>query len=354
MLSGMRLFAMGLVVAGCTVHATPPSAPGRDALAGFGPRTFDATHACGDWRHAARGDRHAVTHASFPEADRARSCFVPVRYDSENAIPGPVPEGCGYRPRDVSASLEREAARYEAIAAKADESDGSLPEELACHLPDRVRRAAAAHNARTLRALARNDATAPYAYATIEAFGYGNPVHAGTALDGWMPDDACPKGVSLPRFGVNVDRATRAALAFAGHVAPVVVVSGGAVHSPLVEAFLLDYIATCRIGVPRDRVLLDPCANHTHTNIRNSGALLRAVAGRTAYIVTDDTLQAAYLQEWTLFDLVGGSIDQRSLRDWGYLLGSWRQASTPEAFGFWYTPYRFWADPRLRDFSCVR
>ncbi len=351
MLGTMLAFGLSCFALGCTVHAETPSAPHDDARAGFAPAHFDEGAACGHWARAARGDRHALDHTSFPESDRARSCFVRVRYDGENATPDPVPDGCGYRPRDVRSTLEREAARYDLVASG---DTSSLPKELACNLPDHVRRTAAAQNARALRAMASDDSSLPYAYATIEVFGYGNPSHAGTPLDEWVPGDACPHAIDLHRFSVNVDRAARGALAFAGHVAPVVVVSGGAVHSRLVEAFLLDYIMTCRIGVPEERVLVDPCANHTHTNVRNAGTLLRAIAGRTAYIVTDDTLQATYLQEWTVFNLVAGSIDQRSLRDWGYLLGSWRQASTPAAFGFWYTPYRFWADARLRDFTCVR
>jgi hypothetical protein len=36
------------------------------------------------------------------------------------------------------------------------------------------------------------------------------------------------------------------------------------------------------------------------------------------------------------------------------LIGSWRQASVGINAGFWYTPYRFWADPRHHDFSCTR
>ena len=355
MLRFVRYAGVGLVAAGCTVHAETPSSPLHDARGGFAPESFDVASACGDWRRASRGDRLSMNHTSFPESDRARSCFVPVHYDGETATPDAVPEGCGYRPHDVRADLEREAERYERIAQQSpNDGSASLPEELACKLPDHVRRAAAEHNARTLHTLANDDSSAPYPYATIEVFGYGHPSHAGTPLDTWLPDDACPAHVDLRRFSVNVDRAARGALAFAGHVAPVVIVSGGAVHSPVVEAFLLDYLATCRIGMPSTRILLDPCANHTHTNVRNAGRLLRAIDGRTAYIVTDDTLQATYLQEWTVFNLVGGSIDQRSLRDWGYLLGSWRQASSPAAFGFWYTPYRFWADARLRDFSCVR
>jgi hypothetical protein len=346
----MRALWLLIVTAGCAVHSLPPRAPIHDARLGVAPASLDEHLACGHWRTALASDPRAIEHASFPELDPARSCFVRVRYDDETALPDAIPEGCGYRAVDERAAIERDADRDDRIAR--GEHVDVLPTELACVLPDRVRRAAASNNARTLRALL-DDRAAPYAYATVETFGYGHSSHAGTALDAWLPGDACPRDIDLQRFGVNVTRAARASLAWSGHVAPVVVVSGGAIHSRLVEAFLLDYIATCRIGVPRDRVLLDPCANHTHTNIRNGGRLLRAVGGRTSYMVTDDTIQAAYLQEWTSFNVIGGSLDQRALRDWGYLLGSWRQASVGIRAGFWYTPYRFWSDPHHRDFTCV-
>ena len=101
-------------------------------------------------------------------------------------------------------------------------------------------------------------------------------------------------------------------------------------------------------------MLLDPCADHTHTNIRNTGALVTELGARTAYIVTDDGLQGIYLQDWTNFNLIGGSIDQRSLRDFGHLVGAYRQASMGILGGFWFTPYRFWAEPRaqLGSFQC--
>jgi len=107
--------------------------------------------------------------------------------------------------------------------------------------------------------------------------------------------------------------------------------------------------------VPATAVLVDPCADHTHTNLRNTGSLVRALGGRTAFLVTDDGLQSGYLEEWTSFDLIGGSIDQRALRDFGTSLGSWRHASPGMRAGFWYTPYRFWAEPEsgLGGLSCV-
>jgi hypothetical protein len=338
-MSAMRYLAL-LFATACAAHEDAPSAIPRDARGGIAPDHFDVAHACTDWSGRPR------THVSFPELDRARSCFVPVIHEHESVRYGQLPAGCGFRPSDVSKTIDAEAERDERIARG---EDAPLPLELACKLAPEVRRSAAAHNARTLRAIAKDDRL--YPYAAIEAFGFGHQSHVGTKLDAWKPEEACPE-VNVRRFSVNVDRASRAALAWAGHVAPVVVVSGGAVHSALVEAFLLDFIATCRVGMPSDRVLVDPCADHTHTNVRNAGRVVAAIGGRTSYIVTDDSFQAVYLQEWTLFNAFGGSIDQRALRDFHHLIGSWRQASIGIDAGFWYTPYRFWADAHLRDFTC--
>src|SRR5690606_20463940 len=111
----------------------------------------------------------------------------------------------------------------------------------------------------------------------------------------------------------------------------------------------------CREGIARDRVVVEPCADHTHTNLRNAGRWVHAMRGRAAYLVTDDRLQADYFQEMSGFEFLFGSIDQRSLRDWGYVIGAWRQASVGNAGGFWFTPYRFWAEPRdgLGSVTCV-
>jgi hypothetical protein len=177
-------------------------------------------------------------------------------------------------------------------------------------------------------------------------------------LVAWRPGDACiPLDKrEMDRLSVNVQRAGLAAASYHGRVAPVITVSGGAVRSaPLVEAFMLLHLLRCRFDVPAEAVLLDPCADHTHTNLRNTGGLVRAIGGRQGYVVTDDGLQGGYLQEWTAFWLVGGTIDQRSLRDWGYLLGTWRQASEGYDAGFWFTPYRFWGEPAdgLGGVACV-
>jgi hypothetical protein len=150
-------------------------------------------------------------------------------------------------------------------------------------------------------------------------------------------------------------RSARAADALRGGVAPAVIVSGGAVHSRVIEAFALMQLLECREHVDPERIILEPCAEHTHTNLRNSARWLRAMGGRAAYLLTDDGIQSEYFQDASGFDYIMGSVDQRSLRDWGYLLGSWRQASIGIDAGFWFTPYRFWAEPRdgLGSQTCV-
>lgn len=353
-----RAFALAAIfgVMGCVIHRETPVRPLTGAEAGRAPEGFDAARACGDWR-GATSDEAALEHDSFPERDVSTSCFVRVRYDAGIVAVDPTPAGCGYPRGDRTWLAVADAAeRYERVAAGIEVA--ATPIELACALPDHARRRAAWFNARTLRAtLDRVEGRAPFPYATASTFGYGNPLQNRSKLVDYLPGDACPTldEADLAMLSVNVARARRAAEAFHAGVAPIVTVSGGAVHARLVEAFMLEALVACRHGVPETAVLLDPCADHTHTNIRNTGSLVRAIGGRTAYLVTDDGLQSGYLEEWTAFDMIGGSIDQRSLRDFGYLLGSFRRASVGMKAGFWYTPYRFWAEPEggLGGFTCV-
>jgi hypothetical protein len=129
----------------------------------------------------------------------------------------------------------------------------------------------------------------------------------------------------------------------------------------MIEAFGMLYLLQCgsdsssSLASSSPPVLLEPCAEHTHTNLRNSGRWLVAMGARTGYLVTDDGLQSDYFQDGTIENVVAGSLDARSLRDWGYVVGSWRQASVGVQAGFWFTPFRFWAEPKavLGSFTCV-
>jgi hypothetical protein len=348
--------ALSAAAAGCFRHAETPLAPPSGALAGRAPAGFDRSIACGRWSDAVgSGGGDAMIHASFPETQPA-ACFVPVRHDGERALPDPIPPGCGYPTSAALPRLEAERARYERIAA--GEAVADLPLDLACSLPAAARAGAARQNARALARVARDVAEGRlYPYSAVAVFGFGHRDQGASVLLGHTPGEPCRpmSKADLDLLTINVTRAGRGALAHAGRVAPVVITSGGAVHSPLIEAFALAHLASCRFGVPADRILVDPCADHTHTNIKHVGGLVVALGGRTAYIVTDDGLQSEYLEDWTFWRFIGGDLDQRSLRDWGYLLGSWRRASAGMRAGFWFTPYRFWGEPAagLGSFTCT-
>jgi hypothetical protein len=343
-------------MAGCVMREPlPPKAP-LGPHVGLAPSDFDRSTACEAWRWATASEA-AKQHDAFPELS-SRGCFATVHYERspERIVAAGEPDsGCDYVPAEHAAELRERAATYRAIAEGRRAAGASMPLELACELPDDVRTHAARTNAATLEDLA-TDARS-YAYAAGITFGYGHSEQDEAGLVGWRPADRCVSLDDTRRslLSVNVTRADRASETWRSGLAPVVIVSGGAVHAQTIEAFMLMHLAVCDGGVPAARVLVDPCADHTHTNVRNAGALVRYLGARTAYVVTDDFLQGDYLQEWAGFELIGGSIDDRSLRDFGHLLGSWRQASRGIDSGFWFTPYRFFSDPdpENRWFTCV-
>lgn len=361
-----RTVAIGSFLAGvlgaCAMRDPTPAYPQLGPSGGYAPLDFDASIACGSWDWAT-DEYEAKKHVSFPEL-AAEGCYSPVLYAGtpERVVGVGEPlEGCAYPSVTTRERLLARASLYEALARGALPAGTPVPLELACELPEEVRRRAATANARTLRSFAGSlgptEEPPAYAYALAGTFGFGASAHGASKLLGWAPGDACRTLDDADRtlLEQNVQRAARIAEAYRSGVAPLVSVSGGAVHSPLIEAFMLAHLASCDGDVPIDRILLDPCADHTHTNIRNTGALVVGIGGRFAYLVTDDGIQSDYLQSWTAFELLGGSIDQRARRDWGHLIGSWRQASRGMDAGFWFTPFRFWAEPEagLGSFHCV-
>ncbi len=296
-------------------------------------------------------DSWAATHVSFPETNVQPACFTPVVHTGRDVSVGAAPRDCSYPDAAARVRLEALADELEHLA------NAPAPHRLfPCSLTPPQQAAAARQNARTLRAVARREDR--YPYATVVLPGHGLVEQDGTALTGFLPGDACRtlEDGDLGRLGAMPFRTAIGGDAMRGGVAPVVITSGGAVHSHLVEAFAMLHLLQCREEIAAERIIVEPCAEHTHTNLRNSGRWIDAMGGRAAYLLTDNGIQSEYFQDWNGFQLVFGSIDQRSLRDWGYLLGSWRQASagTTKA-GFWFTPYRFWAEPReaLGSVTCV-
>lgn len=295
-------------------------------------------------------DGHAARHNSFPETNVRAACFTQVTHAGRDVHVGSMPPGCGYPDRPARDRLIALANELDMLA-----GSGAPSALIPCSLTTEQRRVAYRQNAEAFRTLAGVESDYPYAAVVLP--GHGLVEQDDIALNGILPDRACgpiPES-DVPRFGNMGARAAIGADAIRGGAAPVVIASGGAVHSHLVEAFALMHLLVCREHIPANRIILEPCADHTHTNLRNSARWLDAMGARAAYLLTDDGLQSKYFQDWSGFELIFGSVDQRSLRDWGYVIGSWRQASIGNPQGFWFTPYRFWAEPRngLGSVTCV-
>jgi hypothetical protein len=67
-----------------------------------------------------------------------------------------------------------------------------------------------------------------------------------------------------------------------------IIVSGGAVHPPGTPFVEADEMAVelIRRGWPKDRIVREPKARHTYTNLRNCGRLMRERGWATARVVT--------------------------------------------------------------------
>ncbi len=323
-----------IALAGCPYRAPTPKFGLEDARAGrfVGPPPSKAA-LCKHWLSATSRDEWAMVHTSFPDTSPEASCFTPVTTHADHSVTfPPAPRGCAFPSAPIPVI------------------DPGAPNLLPCDVRDRAR--VVAHNAHVLERLRERHAGSPYAAVVLA--GEGREAQA-ELLRGYVPDDACASLPEVPALGAMPARAAHAAAALRVGVAPIAIVTGGSPHSRLVEAFALFHLLTCKERIEPDRILLEPCAEHTHTNLRNAARWLDAIGARAAYLVTDDSLQADYFQDASMFDFIFGTIDQRSLRDWGWLIGSWHQASVGRKSGFWFTPYRFWAEPQegLGRVTCV-
>ena len=342
---------LGLV--GCGMREPLPAFSSDDArfgrLGGKGEAPSVAKM-CGGWLTNIVGrDEWAITHVSFPESNVQSACFTPVTHQGRTTTAGTAPRGCSF-------PSPSGRARLEALADALDRVPDDAPSKLfPCSLAPDQRRTARVQNARVLRALARDTRTFPYSAVVVP--GHGVVEQNETALAKFLPGHSCSELADgdLGRLGALPFRTARAADALRGGVAPIAIVSGGAVHSRVIEAFAMMHLLECREHIAPERVLVEPCAEHTHTNLRNSGRWMHAMGARAAYLLTDDWIQSTYLQDATGFEFLMGTPDQRSIRDWGYVMGSWRQASIGLDAGFWFTPYRFWAEPKddLGSMTCV-
>lgn len=153
----------------------------------------------------------------------------------------------------------------------------------------------------TARAVASGDRTrAPYHVLVVPGY---TPLDQETPLPGVHP--------------VARERLIAAIGDLRAGLAPLILVSGGNVHpegTPYNEALEMKRFLLAQ-GVSASQVLIEPCARHSHTNLRNAGRLMIRTGLRSALIVTSWD-QAMYFQRPR-----SSSFDARCLADIGYLVG---------------------------------
>lgn len=165
---------------------------------------------------------------------------------------------------------------------------------------------AATENAAALQALAGRGAGRQMPYDALVVPGY-------TPLD-----QAEPLTQIHP---IAVERLERAVADLRAGRAPVVVVSGGNVHppgTPVNEGLQMKQWLLAH-GVASERIVVEPCARHSHTNLRNAGRFLLAQGLRRALVVTSRD-QAMYFGRPRT-----SSFDARCLADLGYVVGDLRE-----------------------------
>lgn len=150
--------------------------------------------------------------------------------------------------------------------------------------------------------------------------------HPALLVFGHGPEDAQSRTGVLGHI-----RMAHAADLFAWRLAPFIIVSGGNVHpnrTPFNEAIEMKRLLIAHHAIPADRILIEPHARHTTTNLRNSARLLFAAGfptDRPSLIVTDPTT-ASYIGSPVL--------QERTLAETGVRPGVVTPAATPFTFEF--------------------
>ncbi|HEY2745931.1 MAG TPA: YdcF family protein [Polyangia bacterium] len=156
----------------------------------------------------------------------------------------------------------------------------------------------------------------------------GHPVDAAALNRGWRGLDASARWPFVivpgytPRLGWSrglhpaaAARLGEAALVLRAGLASTIIVSGGAVHSDDNEAVLMRQWLVER-GIDAACVLVEPCARHTTTNLRNAGRMVLAAGAREALVVTNGS------QTWYLAFPWRSSFHARCLWELGYRVGA--------------------------------
>jgi len=172
----------------------------------------------------------------------------------------------------------------------------------------------AGEDAAALRAIRGTDWRAK-PYTALLVFGHG-------------PEDAQSRTGVMGHIRLRI-----AADMFARGLAPFLIVSGGNVHpnrTPFNEAVEMKRLLVDDYGVPADRILIEPHARHTTTNLRNCARLLLAAgfpADRAALVVSDHR---------TIQYIGGAELARRNLREMGVQPGTLTPG--PDRFSLRFVP----------------
>eukprot|EP00027_Filamoeba_sp_ATCC50430_P001056 CAMPEP_0168555732 /NCGR_PEP_ID=MMETSP0413-20121227/8497_1 /TAXON_ID=136452 /ORGANISM="Filamoeba nolandi, Strain NC-AS-23-1" /LENGTH=242 /DNA_ID=CAMNT_0008586613 /DNA_START=19 /DNA_END=744 /DNA_ORIENTATION=+ len=109
----------------------------------------------------------------------------------------------------------------------------------------------------------------------------------------------------------------------------IIIVSGGNAHprnppTPYNEAYQMKTVLNTEYGVPNSRIVVEPYAQHSTTNLRNAGRFMLQMELKNATIVTGLGQSFYFGHGWV------SSFDERCLRELGYLVGELKAITDSE------------------------
>ncbi len=122
------------------------------------------------------------------------------------------------------------------------------------------------------------------------------------------------------------ERVDAALTSFRAKLAPFILTTGGAVHpagTPFCEAIEMKRELVAR-GVPPERVVVEPRARHSTTNLRNAGRFMLA-HGLTRGLVVAGGGWPFFNQAWYFAHPELSSFNRRCRRELGYVVGALRK-----------------------------
>ncbi len=140
-------------------------------------------------------------------------------------------------------------------------------------------------------------------------------------VPGYTPDNEDKPDATV--HPIAAERLDEAIALYKQRKARIILVAGGNVHpagTPYTEAMTMKAYLL-KQGIPERAIVVEPCARHSTTNLRNAGRFMLKYHLRTALVVTSLD-QSFYFGKGTL-----STFDLRSRAQLGYVVGRLKSAS---------------------------